>query len=213
MQYKVLKLAADEPEAIKYVRDFPSSYPASKPDEDKSLGMSSSSPASNIPDTDIPHFYQWDRRWGYTPYSGAAFGLTGCGPTSLAMVYQGVTGKSDKTPYDMCKLADEKGYMTEYEGTLGEFFTETAEELGLVCEELYPEAETLRSSLEHGQTVIVNLAPGYFTDTGHYLVATALTPEGQAIVNDPYSVERSSQTWDLDLLASQSYVMYGYTKA
>ena len=213
VQYKILKLAADEPASLDYVRDFPSSYPASQVNEDKSLAMSTSSPSSSVPDTNIPHLYQWDRRWGYTTYSGAAFGLTGCGPTSLAMVYQGLTGSKDKSPYDMGKLANERGYMSEYEGTEGTFFTETAKDLGLACDELYPETETLKSALEHGQTVILNLAPGYFTMTGHYIVVTDLTSDGKAIINDPYSVERASQTWDLALLTSQSYAMYGYSKA
>ena len=213
VQYKVLKLAADEPSAIDYVRNFPTSYPQESVNEDKSLAMSTSSPSSGVPDTSIPHFYQWDRRWGYTTYSGAAFGLTGCGPTSMAMVYQGLTGKTDKNPYDMGKFADEGGYMSEYEGTVGTFFTETAEQLGLECEELYPDVESLKSALDHDKVVIINLAPGYFTATGHYVVATGLAKDGKAIINDPYSVERSSQTWDLDLLASQAYVMYGYEKA
>ncbi len=213
VQHKVLKLAADEPAAIDYVREYPTSYPAAAVNEDKSIAMSTASPSSSVPDTDIPHLYQWDKRWGYTVYSSAAFGLTGCGPTSLAMVYQGVTGNNDKTPYDLGKLAEEGGYMDEYEGTTGSFFLEKAEELGLKCEEMYPEAETLRQALEHGSVVILNLAPGYFTQNGHYFVATELTSDGQVIINDPYSVERSSQTWDPELLASESYTMYAYAKA
>lgn len=213
VQYKIMKLAADEPESLVYVRNFPNMYPMEKVDMDKSLGLESGSPSANVDDTDIPHFYQWDRRWGYTTYSGAAFGLTGCGPTSLAMVYQGLTGKTDKSPYDMGKLADENGYMSEYEGTVGTFFTEMAEELGLDCEELWPDSDTLRNALEHHQAVIINLAPGYFTSTGHYLVATGLTSKGEVIINDPYSVERSGQTWDPDLLTTQAYAMYGYSKA
>lgn len=212
VQYKILKLAADEPAALEYIRDFPKMYPAKKVDEDSSIGMSPASPSAGAPDTDVPHLYQWDRRWGYTTYSSAAFGLTGCGPTSLAMVYQGVTGKTDKNPYDMGKLADEGGYMSEYEGTVGTFFTEVAESLGLQCEELYPDSESLRDALKRGQVVIINLAPGYFTNTGHYLVATDLASDGKVIINDPYSVERSSQTWDPDLLTAESYVMYGYSK-
>ena len=213
VQYKVLKLAADEPAALKYVREFPENYPADSVNTDKSLAMSTSSPSSGVPDTKIPHLYQWDQRWGYTTYSSAPFGLTACGPTSLAMVYQGLTGSVDKSPYDMGKLAEEKGYMSEYEGTMGAFFTETAEELGLICEELYPDSETIRQALDSGQVVIANLAPGYFTTTGHYFVLTGLADDGTAIVNDPYSVVRSSQTWDLDTIASQSYICYGYTRA
>ena len=53
----------------------------------------------------IPRFYQWDELWGYTVYSGTAFGLTGCCPTCLAMVYQGVTGNTDLSPYDLGEVA------------------------------------------------------------------------------------------------------------
>jgi len=180
---------------------------------DKSLAMSESSPAASVPDTNIPHLYQWDRRWGYTTYSSAAFGLTGCGPTAMAMVYQGVTGQTDRTPYDMAKLASDGGYMDEFEGTMQSFFTESAEQLGLSVEEVSPDPESIRQALERGQVVIANLAPGYFTTTGHYFVLTGLAQDGTAIVNDPYSVVRSSQTWDLDTIASQSYACYGYSKS
>ena len=213
VQYKVLKLAADEPQALTYVREFPDSYPADGVNMDKSVAMSTSSPAAGVPDTNVPHLYQWDRRWGYTTYSSAAFGLTGCGPTSLAMVYQGLTGSNDKSPYDIAKIADERGYMDEYQGTVGTFFTEIAGELGLECEEIYPDSGSIRQALEHGQVVIANLAPGYFTANGHYFVLAGLADDGTAIVNDPYSVERSSQTWDLDTIASQSYACYGYTRS
>ena len=34
----------------------------------------------------VPLFLQWDERWGYKLYGEKVMGITGCGPTSLAMV-------------------------------------------------------------------------------------------------------------------------------
>ncbi len=213
IQYKILKLAADEPASIKYVREFPAKYPMNEPSTDKELAMDVASPSSSVPNTKIPHLYQWDRRWAYTIYSSATFGLTGCGPTSLAMVYQGLNRTVDKTPFDMAVLAESRGYMSEFNGTDSAFFIDTAPELGLTCWEAYPDAATIRDELSQGHVIIANLGPGYFTTNGHFFVLAGLTDDGQVIVNDPYSVVRSSQTWDTDFIATETMAMFVYSKA
>lgn len=213
VQYKILKLAADEPAAISYVRQFPAKYPMNDASTDKELAMSTDSPSSNVPSTNVPHLYQWDRRWAYTVYSSATFGLTGCGPTSLAMVYQGLNRTDDKTPHDMAVMAEERGYMSEYNGTDSAFLTDTAGELGMNCWEIYPDGDNIRDELSNGHVIIANLGAGYFTTNGHFFVLAGLTDDGQVIINDPYSVERSSQTWDADFIAGESIAMWSYSKA
>ena len=213
IQYKILRLAADEPASIPYVRDFPAQYPASDVNSDKSLAMSVASPSESVPNTATPHLYQWDRRWAYTVYSSATFGLTGCGPTSLAMVYQGLNRTVDRTPHDMAVLAEERGFMSEFNGTDSSFFTSVADELGLSCWESYPDASTIRDELSQGHVIIVNLGPGYFTTNGHFFVLAGLADDGQVIINDPYSVARSSVTWDAEFIASESIAMFVYAKA
>lgn len=210
VQYKILKLAADEPAAVSYVRYFPAKYPMADEDDDEALAMDVASPSKDVPTTDIPHLYQWDRRWAYTVYSSASFGLTGCGPTSLAMVYQGLNKTTDMTPHDMAVLAEEEGYMSEYNGTDSSFFTNTAEQLGLNCLEVYPDAENILYELGEGHVIIANLDTGYFTTGGHFFVLAGLTDDGKVIINDPYSVVRSSQTWDADFIATESIAMFSY---
>ena len=51
----------------------------------------------------IPYFCQWDDRWGYKDYGSSYMGVNGCGPTCITMVYSGLTGKTDYTPYDNSK--------------------------------------------------------------------------------------------------------------
>lgn len=213
VQYKILKLAADEPASIPYVRGFPTKYPMNEAVTDKDLAMGVASPSENVPTTNIPHLYQWDRRWAYTIYSSTSFGMTGCGPTSLAMVYQGLNRTVDKTPYDIAAIAEERGFMSEFNGTDSMFFLEVAEELGLNCWEAYPDAANIVDELSNGNAIIVNLGPGFFTANGHFFVLAGLDKDGKVIVNDPYSVVRSSQTWDADFIAAESIAMFVYAKA
>ena len=213
IQYKILKLAADEPAAIPYVRGFPAMYPMNDAVTDRDLAMDVASPSDSVPTTSIPHLYQWDRQWAYTVYSSASFGLTGCGPTSLAMVYQGLNKTVDRTPHDIAVLAEENGYMSEFNGTDSAFFENMAGDLGLNCWESYPDADNIREELSAGHVIIANLGPGYFTTNGHFFVLAGLTSDGQVIVNDPYSVIRSSQTWDPEFIATETMAMFVYSKA
>jgi hypothetical protein len=38
-----------------------------------------------------------------------------------------------------------------------------------------------------------------------------ITSWGKVVVNDPYSVERSSQLWDPELIASEAIVLYAFS--
>lgn len=211
VEYKILKLAADEPESILYVREFPELFPAKTQTDDASLAMSTDSPSSKVPNTAVPHLYQWDRRWGQTVYCSTTFGLTGCGPTALAMVYQGLTEKSDQDPYTLSLMAQEYGYMEQFNGTDAGFFTQVASDLGLNCETMSPSAQNIKNALSQGKVIITNLAPGYFTRYGHFFVIAGVASNGKLIINDPYSVTRSGKLWDADFVAKESRILYVYS--
>jgi len=200
VRYKMLRLAAKEPEAIPFVRDWPTKYCADEPDYNEDH----TDEASN----GVPRLYQWDKRWGYTEYSSTTFALTGCAPTAMAMVYQARTGDTSKSPYDMGVYAMQNGYATQFDGTDGSLFTYGAAGLGLTGTNIGNDGASLTSALANGQLVVVNVGPGDFTDSGHYFVATGLAPDGSVMINDPFSAVRSEQTWDANTIASQTKVMY-----
>lgn len=202
MQYKLLKLAATEPEAVPFVRGFPDAYPA---DAAEATG----DPAAG----EVPRFYQWDPRWGATVYSSTAFAVTGCCPTSLSMVYQGLTGKGDLSPYDMGVRARDGGYMAEFDGTDSSFLVNEAASLGLSCTSIDADADALRAALEGGAAVICNVGPGDFTDNGHFFVITGVDGDGNLIINDPYSAERSNQAWDVEKVLGQTKALFAYERA
>ena len=174
VQRKLLKLAAVEPEAVPFVRTFPDAYPA-----ESALGTDD--PASG----EVPRLYQWDQRWGSTVYSSTTFALTGCCPTSLSMVYQGLTGKGDLSPYDMGKRASDGGFETAFDGTDSSFLVSEAASLGLSCEALSVDAGSVRAALEGGAVLVCNVGPGDFTDNGHFFVVTGIDGDGNLRINDP----------------------------
>ncbi|MDO5116952.1 MAG: C39 family peptidase [Eggerthellaceae bacterium] len=200
VRYKLLKLAAKEPEAVSFVREWPDKYCADEPDYTESHTDESSN--------GVPRFYQWDKRWGYTEYSSTTFALTGCGPTTMAMVYQAIKGDTSMDPYAMGVWCIDNGYATAYDGTDSAFFTDGANELGLNSQRIGTDAYSITEALSSGKLVIANVGPGDFTEGGHYFVITGINADGTVTINDPYSAVRSAKSWDPELIAEQSKALF-----
>lgn len=203
VQAKLLKLAALEPESVPFVRGFPEHYPSD-----------TAEPLSDEPrQGGAPLLYQWDARWANTVYSSTTFALTGCCPTSLSMVYQGLTGKSDLSPFDMGVRAREGGYETTYDGTDSAFLINEAASLGLSCSSLSVDASALKAALAEGSLVICNVGPGDFTTAGHFFVISGVRDDGTLLVNDPFSAERSAAAWDVNRVLGQTKALFAYKRA
>lgn len=197
---KIVKLAVNDPEAVDYVVGFIEKYP-----------QETAEPyTETVRKGKVPRLYQWDERWAYVTYSSTTFGCTGCGPTSLSMVYMAVTGKNDKSPADMAQLATQDGFETEYEGTTNQFFTTEAASLGLNVSELDVSSDALSEALEQGTPVICNVGPGDFTLQGHFFVITSLNEDGTVNINDPFSSVNSARSWDMDQILDQTIAFYAY---
>lgn len=201
VQKKLMKLAVDDPEAIDFVVGWPGSYPQ----------KTGATYDGTVEKGQIPQLYQWDTRWGYTTYSGTSFALTGCCPTSLSMVYMGLTGKTDMTPYDLGVLAGKDGYESKNEGTIGDFLTDDATKLGLVCRKIDIDSGTLKYYLDRGYVVICNVGAGDFTDGGHYFVITGLDDQEKLTIHDPYSSVRSAKHWNIARVLNQTIALYAFT--
>ncbi len=59
----------------------------------------------------LPFLYQTDPQYRDAPYAGTTVREAGCGPTSLAMVYIALTGKTDKDPAAMAAFSEAGGYV------------------------------------------------------------------------------------------------------
>lgn len=188
----LIKLLLKNPEA----RDFVLDYPEHKGNTD--MGEIESSELSD----GIPHFMQWDERWGYFNYGSCVLGVTGCGPTCLSMVIVGLTGNSDASPAAVAKFSEQNGYYVEGDGTTWDLMTAGSASFNLSSVEVPLAEDSMTAELNAGHPLIVSLGPGDFTDYGHFIVITGYE-NGMFTINDPNSIKLSSEGWYYSTLAPQ----------
>ena len=195
----LIALVEHNPETKDFVLDYP-----------KYKGLEEIDISKEVTKGEIPHFLQWDERWGYENYGSDFLAVTGCGPTSLSMVVCGLTGDTKWNPYEVAKMAEDNGYYVDGSGSSWELMSSGAEKLGLTVSSVIFDAEHIRATLESGQPIICVMGPGDFTDAGHFLVLTGVDQEGDIILQDPNSVERTKQHWDVQKLMNQMKNLWSY---
>lgn len=150
----------------------------------------------------VPLFLQWDPMWGYEKYGSDVIGITGCGPTCLAMVGWYLTEDDVMNPASVALFAQQGGYYEKGYGSSWTLFSEGAEKMGLSARELPLVKKKMVDALEAGTPVILALGAGDFTTTGHYIVLTGVE-DGLFRVNDPNSVANSEKLWSYEQLEGQ----------
>ena len=150
----------------------------------------------------VPLFLQWDERWGYEKYGSDVIGITGCGPTCLAMAGYYLTGDDAFTPEKIAEFAWENGYYAEGYGSSWTLISEGGPVLGLTVTELPLVKKKMVDALEAGNPIILAMGKGDFTESGHYIVLTGVE-EGAFRVNDPNSVRNSEKLWTYEQLEKQ----------
>ena len=157
----------------------------------------------------LPFLYQTDPQYRDAPYAGTTVREAGCGPTSLAMVYIALTGKTDKDPAAMAAFSEAGGYV---EGglTAWRLMTDGAAELGLSSHEVPADAGRLAAELAEGHPVICSVRPGDFTDTGHFLVVAGVADNGELVIHDPNSPANSARTWDVQRVLAQCANLWAF---
>ena len=170
----------------------------------------SSTPRAEWRTGEVPFLYQTDPQWASHPYAGGNVEKNGCGPTCLSMVYVTLTGRDDLDPAAMADFSERGGYVSNGM-TTWTLMTDGAAELGLVSEELPASASVVRDALLAGRPVICSVGPGDFTTTGHFIVLTGLTEDGEVVVHDPNSAERSARPWDLERVVGQCLNLWAFS--
>lgn len=149
----------------------------------------------------IPHFLQWDERWGYEEYNGNFLAVTGCGPTCLSMVAIYLTGDSTYSPLWMANFLDEHGYSVADVGTAWSIFTDGVQSIDLYGYQIGIQKETITSYLLSGYPVICSMGPGEFTQNGHFVVFSEYN-DGYVTILDPNSIIRTKK-WKLEDIEDQ----------
>ena len=196
---KVLKMLAKNIETLDFVLDYWDKKDMPCAD---SIGQA---PAEG----EIPLLLQWDDRWGYGAYGSSMVAVSGCGPTCIAMVASGLTGRTDITPYTVAAYSENNGFLTKELDTSWDLMTYGCEEFGITGTMLGLDENAMANTLANGCPIICSVGPGDFTENGHFIVLTGYE-NGMFRVNDPNSRLRSEKTWSYDTLKDQIVNMWWY---
>lgn len=185
-------LALKNEEALEFVYDYPAEHVKEHTiDLTKEASMDS-----------VPLFVQWDKRWGYEKYSGNFFAASGCGPTTLSMVVVYLTHNREASPIAVAKYSKEAGYSVDGSGSSWTLISEGCMHYGVKAKTVALDESRMKAELDEGHPIVVNVGPGDFTDTGHFMVITGYDDEGFSI-NDPNSIEKSGKRWLFKNISSQ----------
>ena len=153
----------------------------------------------------IQTLYQRDYRNALTRIGGRArtVASSGCGAVCVSMVISYLTGDEDQTPESLFLRAVEMG---EYfgAGLNHEALTALLSENGVQNEWIANEAGAIAQALREGKPVIAHMGPGTFTNGGHYVLLRGYASDGQVLVNDPASPDRSAETYPLEKIVRQA---------
>lgn len=196
----ILKLLVENPETRKFVLEYPqhlNDKGAGKLIEDEKNGS-------------IPHFLQWDKRWGYSKYGCSVLGVTGCGPTCLSMIIIGLLNDYEATPSAVAKFSEDNGYYVDGKGSSWDLMISGAASYGLNSQEIPLSEESMVVELQSGHPLVINVCPGDFTTVGHFMVITDYK-DGMFTINDPNSNAISKQGWDYETLARQTMNIWAFS--
>lgn len=160
---------------------------------------------------EIPLFIQWDSRWGYYPYSSGVIGVSGCGPTCLAMVYVHLTRDVSMNPLKMAKYSVANGHVSVGVGTKWTLMTSGANYHGLQSQKISTSEGDMISHLQQGHPLIASMGPGIFTDKGHFIVFRKYE-NGKFYVNDPFCKKHTDTAWSYSEFGSQLKAVWAYWK-
>ena len=183
---------------------------ATTPNANGQKRIASSTPRAEWKAGEVPFLYQIDPQWASHPYAGGTVEKNGCGPTCLSMVYVALTGSDDLDPAAMADFSERGGYVSNGM-TAWALMSDGVAELGLTSEELPATTAAVREALLTEKPVICSVGPGDFTTTGHFIVLAGLTEDGEVIVHDPNSAERSAHLWELERVLGQCLNLWAFS--
>lgn len=189
---RLLELALAEPSSRAFIAAYPKSDKSSRPYVDE------------VRVGEVPNLYNWDEHWGAVTYGNGPLAVTGSGPTTLAMAYMGLTGKTDYSPTEIAQQASKSNYADEDSGSKGELFSKLGTTIGLTVNEYEPLSDTLLTSLGTSTVIAAELKSGTLTDDAHWVLVVNVNSDSTVTVFDPTSTVVSSRSWSAETVANSS---------
>lgn len=196
---ELINLAMQNKETIPFVADYPVAHT-----KDVSTNVQ-----RDLQSETMPHFLQWDQRWGYKQYGDEMMAINGCGPTCLSMVVSYLTQNGRYNPYYMACYSEQNGYYYQ-EGSSWQLMIAGAKACGIEACQIALDEDMIISQLMLNHPIICSVSKGTFTSTGHFIVLSEYQ-DGKIKVLDPNS-EKKSGYYTYDELSYQIRNLWAYSK-
>ncbi|MBO5239446.1 MAG: C39 family peptidase [Lachnospiraceae bacterium] len=150
---------------------------------------------------DCVYYSQYEEPWAsYEITEGETIKKSGCGPTTLAIVYSNLTGEI-MTPDVAANWVVENGYYRNGV-TWWSCFTSGVQKLGLTGENHGKNLYAALECIQDGGMVVISVGKSdgsgnaLYRGTGHFMVIRGITEEGRILVADPASRKKTERQWD-----------------
>jgi hypothetical protein len=141
-------------------------------------------------------YSQYDPTWRDKPYGSSTIGVSGCGPSAMAMIITALTG-SQVTPDIVAAWAGSHGLYIAGAGSSWSIGPDVAKQWNLKSSLIGANIARITATLQAGGLVITaGEGPKPFTSAGHFIVIRGVTADGKWKVGDSAHTDTSSQDWD-----------------
>lgn len=156
------------------------------------------------------YYNQTDPQWASYLYGGSdPIKTYGCGPTAVAMIINsfGKTDGSEVTPIDMADWAAKHGEFSKGHGSKHSLIPDAMKAYGLSCSSMQKKLskEAVQKELQKGHLLVALVGPGYFTETGHFIILLQETDDGRVRIADPNSLENTKKEFSYKFLLDELY--------
>ena len=115
---------------------------------------------------------------------------SGCGAACVSMVIGDFNPHQEPEPDEIMRMAGEKGFYCG-DGLGRDALRLLLAEYGIQGRWRGLDARAIENVLRQGKPIIEYVGPGYFTGGGHYVVLRGITENGELLVADPNSEEKT----------------------
>lgn len=172
--------------------------------EFSAMGLSYDGVVFSDGETQVVYYNQLDERWKYEPYGTDTIGGYACGPTAMSIVISSLTSDTVDPPH-MAQWAYENGYWCSGNGSYHTLIPGAAEAWDLTVEGCTAsEPQRIIDALANGKLVVALMTKGHFTSSGHFIVLRGCTADGEILVADPSSYQRSEKSWDMSIILNEA---------
>ncbi len=161
----------------------------------------------------IPHFFQWDRRFGYTTYNEDYFAITGSAPTCLSMVSVALSKNPLATPVAIAEYIEENNYLVANKLD-DSFMTNGISYFDIEGQTIKKELQAIKDNLANKKFLIAQVSGETFLSmdqTEHYIVLYKIDHNDKLYILDPNSKTNSDKVWDYSELSSVIKKIWAYS--